>query len=137
MYTLILFSDLIFSHTFIFVYHELQKGVNDYDYSIFGQLNTPFHKTVKDGISTMKEKNIENKNSKLNCGSFTIYSDNNDDEKNGFSKNSITEKANFRHSRDEKTESDYNSLYLSGSSNSMNSVNISRSHSLRHSGSER
>ena len=70
---------------------------------------------------------------KVNKGSFAIYSDNNDDENNGYSKDSKTEKADFRHNRDEKMESDHNSLYLAGSSNSINSINMSR----RHSGSER
>ena len=94
--------------------------MNYYDYSIFGQLNTPHHEKNKDGY------NRESKNTKFNSGIFTIYSDNNDDEKNEFAKNLKTEKADFRHNRDEKTESDYNSLYLSGSSNSINSINISR-----------
>ena len=100
--------------------------MNDYDYSIFGQLNTPHHETNKDGYSLRKENNRESKNTKFNGGIFTIYSDNNDDEKNEFTETLKTEKADFRHNRDEKTESDYNSLYLSGSSNSTSSIYISR-----------
>ena len=80
-----------------------------------------------------KEKNLEHKSMKTNGGSFAIHSDNNDEDRNAFSNNSKTEKADFRHIRDEKMENENNSLYLSGSSNSINSINISR----RHSGSER